>query len=254
MTDPTPSRTGVDRWAPLSANAWMRYDIVRRMLPAGIHDVLDIGCGQAAIGVRLAQRYTYVGVELDPTSAAVATQRISHLGRGTVHQGTVDVLGDRTFDLACAFEVLEHIDDDAGALTQWSSHLNPGGWLLISVPAFQSRYGPADELVGHFRRYNPESLREVLEKAGFKDIDLRQYGMPLGYALETARNTIAKRRLTQRTAPTTVVDRTAGSGRLLQPKNGWGGVINRWGTAPFRVTQRFFPASGPGLIARARKP
>lgn len=243
----------VDRWAPLSANAWLRYDIVRRMLPSGVRDVLDVGCGQAAIGVRLAQRYAYVGVELDPTSAAVAARRIGHLGRGTVRQGTVDVLGAQTFDLVCAFEVLEHIDDDGGALAQWAAHLRPDGWLLISVPAFQRRYGPADELVGHFRRYDPDALREVLAKAGFTDIALRQYGMPLGYALEAARNAIGRRRLARRTAPTTVVDRTAGSGRLLQPRNGWGGLVNRWGTAPFRVAQRFFPAAGPGLVALARR-
>lgn len=243
----------IDRWAPLSANAWLRYDLARRMVPPGIRDVLDVGCGQAAIGVRLAQRYDYVGVELDPTSAAVAAQRVGRLGRGAVRRGTVDVLGAATFDLVCAFEVLEHIDDDAGALAEWSAHLRPGGWLLLSVPAFQRRYGPADELVGHFRRYDPEDLREVLTKAGFTGVELRQYGMPLGYALEAARNAIGRRRLARRTAPSTVVDRTAGSGRLLQPKSGWGGLVTRWGTAPFRVTQRFFPAAGPGLIALARR-
>ena len=54
----------------------------------------------------------------------------------------------------CAFEVLEHIDDDALALKQWREYLRPSGWLLLSVPAHQDQYGAADELVGHYRRYD----------------------------------------------------------------------------------------------------
>src|SRR6202034_4028879 len=59
----------VDAVAPLAPNAWLRYDVVQRMLPPdGITDVLEIGCGQGAFGARLARRYRYLGVEPDKTS------------------------------------------------------------------------------------------------------------------------------------------------------------------------------------------
>jgi SAM-dependent methyltransferase len=241
---------GVDTVAPLAPNAWLRYDVVERMLPAGVTDVLEIGCGQGSFGARLAQRYRYLGLEPDRTSWAVAEQRIRAAGHGEVRNIAVSELGPQTFDLVCAFEVLEHIEDDTAALKEWSARLRPGGWLLLSTPALQRRYGPFDELVGHFRRYDPPAMAGLLEGCGFGEIEIRQYGFPLGYLLESARNVIARRRLGA--AATSADERTAGSGRLLQPSGRLRGAAIRWGTAPFRVMQRPFPHTGLGLVARAR--
>ena len=246
-----PARPGVNAVAPLTPNAWLRYDLVERMLPAGVTDVLEVGCGQGSLGARLAQRYDYLGLEPDPTSFAVAQRRIAAIGSGEVRNVTVAGLGARQFDLVCAFEVLEHIEDDAAALTEWAGRLRPGGWLLMSVPAHQRRYGPADELVGHFRRYDPADLAARLEACGLADIQVRQYGFPPGYVLETGRDLIDRRRLAAAPAAS-VAERTAGSGRLLQPTGSARGQAIQWGTAPFRMLQRAFPAAGTGLVARAR--
>ena len=59
---------GINAVAPLAPNAWLRYDVVERMLPAGVTDVLEIGCGRGSLGARLAQRYHYLGVEPDRAS------------------------------------------------------------------------------------------------------------------------------------------------------------------------------------------
>jgi SAM-dependent methyltransferase len=238
--------------APLTPSAWLRYDVVERMLPPGVTDVLEIGCGQGAAGARLAQRYRYLGVEPDRASWTVAQRRIHAAGRGEVRNIAVSALGGRQFDLVCAFEVLEHIEDDAAALKEWAARLRPRGWLLLSVPAFQHRYGPADELVGHFRRYDPAAMAALLESCGFGEVELRRYGFPLCYLLEAGRNVIAKRRLNATAAPASVAERTAGSGRLLQPSGRARGAAIRWGTAPFRVMQRPFPDAGTGLLALAR--
>jgi 2-polyprenyl-3-methyl-5-hydroxy-6-metoxy-1,4-benzoquinol methylase len=256
VSGPTTARDGArpnaDALAPLTPNAWLRFDMISRMLPTGVTDVLEVGCGQGALGARLARRYRYLGVEPDESSCAVARQRVAAMGRGEVRQASVADLGDERFDLVCAFEVLEHIEDDAAALTEWAGRLRPGGWLLLSVPAHQRRYGPADELVGHFRRYDPDVLAALLRDHGFTDVDLRLYGMPLGYVLEAGRNAIGRRKLARTAADLTVAERTAGSGRLLQPSGGLRGAVTRWATMPFRVAQRGFPNTGPGLIARAR--
>jgi glycosyltransferase involved in cell wall biosynthesis len=237
--------------APLTPNAWLRYELVKRMLPVGISDVLEVGCGQGALGVRLAQRYRYLGVEPDQASWAVASERISAAGRGEVRNTTVRDLGDSQFDLICAFEVLEHIEDDAAALKEWAGRLRADGWLLLSVPAHQHRYGPADELVGHFRRYDPSAMTALLANSGFTQIQMRQYGFPLGYLLEAGRNLIGRRRLVT-TAAASAAERTAGSGRLLQPSGNIRGAATRWGTAPFGVLQRAFPNSGTGIVVLAR--
>lgn len=245
------SRVNVDTVAPLTPNAWLRYDVIEHLLPSGITDVLEIGCGQGSLGTRLAQRYRYLGVEPDETSWTVAKRRISATGAGEVRNVPIGALGDERFDLVCAFEVLEHIEDDATTLKEWAVRLRPGGWLLFSVPAHQRRYGPADELAGHFRRYDPDALAALLASCGFTDIQICQYGFPLGYLLEAARNQIARRRLAA-SAGQSLAERTAGSGRLLQPSSGVTGAVNRWGTAPFRVLQRAFPNTGTGLVALAR--
>lgn len=244
-------RGDIDAIAPLTPNAWLRYEIVQRILPADVSDVLEVGCGRGSLGVRLAQRYRYLGVEPDEGSWAVASERIRRAGRGEVRNVTFEDLGDRQFDLVCAFEVLEHIEDDAAAVKEWAGRLRANGWLLLSVPAHQHRYGPADELAGHFRRYDPEAMAALLTSCGFTQIQVQLYGFPLGYLLEAARNLVGRRRIgTARTM--SVAERTAGSGRLLQPSGGVAGAINRWGTAPFRVVERAFPNTGTGLVVLAR--
>ena len=73
----------------------------------------------------------------------------------------------------------------------------------------------------------------------------------LGYVLEAARNQVGRRRLAA-SSTQSLAERTAGSGRLLQPSGGMIGAATRWGTAPFRVLQRAFPNAGTGLVVLAR--
>jgi SAM-dependent methyltransferase len=241
---------------PLSPNGWLRWEVVSRLLPPGRLDVLEMGCGQGGFGARLAQRYRYVGVEPDAVSCTVARARVAAAGGGgEVRQGDESVVAaDELFDLVVAFEVIEHIEDDVRALAAWASHLRPGGWLLLSTPAWQKRFGPADEMVGHFRRYDPPVLRSRLAGAGLTDVELVHFGAPLGYVLEAGRNAVGKRRLASPESSASMAERSEASGRTLQPSTSWTATAARLGTLPFRKLQNAFPGTGPGLVARARKP
>lgn len=220
-------------------------------MPAGVGSVLEIGCGRGGFGARLAQRYAYLGIEPDEASYAVAKERISAVGVGEVHNIASGALGYQTFDLVCAFEVLEHIEDDTAAVKDWTSRVRPGGWLMLSVPADQYRYGPWDELVGHFRRYDPSELTKLLANCGLTDIVVYRYDYPLGFILEAVRDVLGRRRLSD--ASYSVHERTAASGRMIQPSGGSAiGLVSRWGTAPFCGLQRLFPERGTGLVALAR--
>jgi SAM-dependent methyltransferase len=227
----------------------MRYDTVVRLLPAEADTVLEIGCGRGAFGVRLAQLYRYLGVEPDPASYAVAQERMRAAGRGEVRNISSDAIDGQQFDLVCAFEVLEHIEDDRAALAAWVQLVRPGGWLLLSVPAGPERLGPWDSLVGHFRRYDPQGLASLLVETGCSEVRTHLYGFPLGYPLESARNMIARRRLTS--ADQSVAARTAASGRQLQPSGGVTGLLTHCATVPFRVLEQAFPDAGTGLVALA---
>ena len=127
------------------------------------------------------------------------------------------------------------------------------GTCCVSVPADPDRFGPADELAGHFRRHTPDTLSALFTSAGLETVTVDHYGFPLGVALEAGRNTIARRRLAAQAEPSDVEARTAGSGRHLQPPN-WAGSAIWAATAPFRLVQGRFPSRGPGLIGLAVRP
>lgn len=242
---------------PLTANASLRWDIVRHWFPAPLrpsdpHDVLEIGCGQGAVGARLAASFRYVGLEVDPESFEVAQQRVKAAG-GVVRDGDLSLLAaDARFDAVCAFEVIEHIEHDGAALAEWAGRLRPGGWLILSTPGHPELFGAGDEMAGHFRRYTPDGLAGLLRDAGLVDVEVRPYGGPLGFVLERARSVILGRRLAR--APQRPIDeRTHGSGRILQPE-GAAAVAVKAAGLPLRLAQRLMPRVGPGLVARGRAP
>jgi len=71
-------------------------------------------------------------------------------------------------DTAVAFNVLEHIEDDLAALRTIRATLQPGGRLLLLVPAHPFAYGALDRELDHFRRYTRAGLEEVVRQAAFE--------------------------------------------------------------------------------------
>lgn len=239
----------------LTLSAWLRYRLIQRLLADlhGVNDVLEVGPGEGALATRLAPRFAYVGVEPDARSASVARQRLERVGAGTLVEGDLSALDpEATFDLVCAFEVIEHIEDDAGALLTWRSRLRPGGSIILSTPAHPGRFDAGDRLAGHFRRYEREGLAGLLRSTGFDEVVVWSYGFPLGYVLESVRNVLARR---QEPKLGSMAQRTAASGRYLQPPQALGWVTRAF-SAPFGLAQRPFLRTelGTGLVARARRP
>src|ERR1700733_2672015 len=74
---------------------------------------------------------------------------------------------DSAFDLVCALDIVEHVDDDDGALSELSRVARVGAALVISMPLHASRWTSFDEFVGHKRRYEPARLMALLEQHYF---------------------------------------------------------------------------------------
>ena len=92
-----------------------------------------------------------------------------------------------SFDLVVLSEVLEHIQDDEGALDTVRELLGEGSWLLLTVPGDPKLWNAEDEQAGHVRRYTKEELRHKLTKRGFEIVRMINWGFPVTrwlYSLE----------------------------------------------------------------------
>lgn len=132
-------------------------------------NVLEIGVGP---GENLYQLYPkgikLIGLEPDKLNAARAVER----GPVKVYCGSIENIPpdvtERSYDVICMFDVLEHIENDFAALNSVASLLKEGGRLVISVPAYQWMWGLQDEVSHHFRRYTEKSISRRLNDTGFK--------------------------------------------------------------------------------------
>jgi SAM-dependent methyltransferase len=82
---------------------------------------------------------------------------------------------DASFEVVSAFDVLEHCDPESLALAELSRVLQPGGRLVLSVPAYQWAWSDHDVANGHHRRYTRPRAVQALESAGF-DVLRATYG------------------------------------------------------------------------------
>ncbi len=162
--------------------------VLRRLLPAlSGRRVLNAGAGAGSLTMRMID----AGLEVTSVDASAAfcdriRGMLSARGREEAHPVLRSELGTGALDLpagefdgvVCA-EVLEHLDNDREALTEFAQVLRPGGFLLVTVPANPYRYDWTDQWAGHRRRYTVEGLHERLAAAGFVDIDVLGWGFPM---------------------------------------------------------------------------
>lgn len=74
------------------------------------------------------------------------------------------------FDSILYVNVLEHIESESRELANAYAGLQPGGYLLLFVPALPWLFSEFDRNVGHHRRYNKKPLIHLVSSAGFMPI------------------------------------------------------------------------------------
>lgn len=135
--------------------------------------VLEVGAGSGAM-----TRFLY-GRELvvasDKETPYVDRLRNAFRRRPGIEVDRVDLESDdslaftsRNFDTVTAINVLEHTVDDVGALRRAHQLLQPGGRVIVFVPAGKSLFGSMDRGIGHQRRYEKDELASKLREAGFE--------------------------------------------------------------------------------------
>ena len=151
-------------WWFLGRRAVILAEMARR-LPAGRARMAELGCGSGGMLEALSRFGTAVGVETDATLRARAQERGLDVRAGALPDAIP--LHPGRWDAVCLFDVLEHVDDEAGALAACRRLLVPGGRLFVTVPAYAWLWSRHDDLLGHRRRYTARALRQVAERAGF---------------------------------------------------------------------------------------
>jgi SAM-dependent methyltransferase len=144
----------------------------RLALPANAR-ILEAGCGTGGNLPMLARRGTVYAMELDDEARSIAGAR----GMAKIEPGRLpDMIpfGDLRFDLILMTDVLEHVDDDAGTLRALRARLQPGGFLVLTVPALQWLWSEHDVSHHHRRRYSSRHLRGLVVAAGYS-VDFLSY-------------------------------------------------------------------------------
>jgi ubiquinone/menaquinone biosynthesis C-methylase UbiE len=147
--------------------------------------VLEVGSGIGTMSRPLADAADMVvGLEPNVNCATRAQEAMRDHPRFSLRVCLLEdcdraELAGHRFDTVMCVNVLEHIEDDSGALRTFKEVLIPGGHVLIFVPAVQAAYGPLDAELGHHRRYSKPSLAKAFADAGLDLVTLR-YTNPIG--------------------------------------------------------------------------
>jgi SAM-dependent methyltransferase len=104
---------------------------------------------------------------------------------------------------ALLLDVIEHLDDDRGTLGRIAPLIQPGGILVVSVPALPELFSEFDQIQGHRRRYVPETLRAAFDGSGLAVQKIFWWG---GWMVPVLRRMRQKTSANKQAAPKTYAD------------------------------------------------
>lgn len=219
--------------------------IIEGIRPGQNLEILDVGCGTGGNLPMLAEFGVVTGSEFDPEAAAIAAERgVAEIVRSGLPAQMP--FADGQFQLVTLLDVLEHIEEDQASLETLVKLLQPGGHLVVTVPAFEFLWGQHDIEHHHRRRYRAAQLRLGLEASGLQ-VQWLSYYNSLLFPL------VALVRLLRRVMPAHGEDSGAGRELALPPA-----AINRllerlFASERHWLGRRYVPF-GVSLIAVAQKP
>jgi SAM-dependent methyltransferase len=140
--------------------------LLDRYLPAQFQRVvLDAGCGTGGLLKDLERYGKLVAADFSEEAVKLCKLRGYEIIQSSVLEPPFRA---DSFDLIVALDLLEHLDEDLAALRELYRICKPGGFLCVTVPAFQFLWSHHDELNHHKRRYTKHALQERLRSARFQ--------------------------------------------------------------------------------------
>lgn len=136
--------------------------------------IMNIGCGTGGT-IGMLERFGVVD-NVDESDDAISFMKQHGYTRLTKVDGISLPFDDNSYDLVGAFDVLEHIEDDEGALKEWRRILTKGGVVVLTVPAYQWLWSQHDVALHHKRRYTTRRIAAVARRAGLI-VDKKSYAI-----------------------------------------------------------------------------
>ncbi len=149
------------------SNWWLkaRRNLLLKIMPEKIKTVFEIGAGTGRTLEMLKEKgFSVEGLDSSKNAVKFAQRK----GIELKHSAIENFYFVKKYDLVLLLDVLEHLEEDSEALKQISKSVEENKFIFLTVPAFQFLFGPHDKLLYHFRRYNKNQIKFMLELNGFK--------------------------------------------------------------------------------------
>ncbi len=151
--------------------------------------LLDVGCGEGKFLWALdPDRWNRFGVELNSFTVRLVQKTVPEID---VREGTLDSLNVEPggLDAVTFWHVLEHLPGPESALSRACELLQPGGWVIVSLPNiaslqarwFRSHWYPFGDVPRHIYHFSPRSLEILLRRAGFSDVRFRFFSRKVNF-------------------------------------------------------------------------
>jgi SAM-dependent methyltransferase len=142
----------------------------------GARRLLEAGCGTGFVlsGIAAAvPALEITGSEVAAAGLAVAARRVPAARLVQMDARRIPFVEE--FDVACAFDVIEHIEDDGAVLSALRRAVTPGGGLLLTVPQHPFLWSEFDVRARHVRRYRAAELRAKVAGAGWEVVRMTSF-------------------------------------------------------------------------------